>query len=271
MEHWLQQMTTLVGNYAPQVLGALLILLAGRIAAGICRNLLRATLLRARIEKTIVSFVGNISYWAILIFAMVAALSKFGVETASFVAILGAVSFAIGFALQGSLANFAAGVMILLFRPFKVGDFIDAAGVAGTVKGIDLFATILTTGDNVKIIVPNGKLFGDTIKNFSAFDTRRVELLIGIDYGASIEKAMQVLTDLCEMEPRIHADPAPMMAVSELANSSVNLLLRVWVDSGDYWNVKFDLTRRIKEAFDENGIEIPYPQQVVHMLNKQSS
>ncbi len=271
MDNWSEQLITLVSSYAPQVLGALLILIAGRIAAGICRSLLRAALARARVEQTIISFLGNITYWAILVFAVVAALSKFGVQTASFVAILGAASFAIAFALQGSLSNFAAGVMILLFRPFKVGDSIDAAGIAGTVQGIDLFATIVTTGDNVKIIVPNGKLFGDTIKNYSAYDTRRVDLSIGIGYGSPIEKALQILHDLCEMDPRIHADPAPMTAVSELADSSVNLILRVWVGSGDYWAVKFDLTRKIKEAFDENGIEIPYPQQVVHMLNASAS
>ena len=271
MENWIEHTTQLIASYVPQVVGALLILILGRIAAGICRSLLKAALGRARAEATIVNFVGNIAYWAVLVFTVIAALSKFGVETASFVAILGAVSFAIGFALQGSLANFAAGVMILIFRPFKPGDFIDAAGITGTVKSIDLFATIVTTGDNVKIIVPNGKLFGDTIKNFSAFDTRRVDLLIGIGYGSSIEKALQVLQDLCEVDGRIHTDPEPMMAVSELADSSVNLILRVWVDSGDYWGVKFDLTRRIKDAFDENGIDIPYPQQVVHMLNAPSA
>ena len=206
-------------------------------------------------------------YFLILTFAVLAALAKFGIQTASFVAILGAAGFAIGFALQGSLSNFAAGVLILVLRPFKVGDYIDGAGVAGTVKEIKLFTTVLATPDNIKIMVPNGKLFGDTIKNISAFDTRRVDIVIGIGYTSDIQKAYDVLMDLMNEDTRVLSDPPANVAVSELADSSVNFVVRPWVKKEDYWGVKFDLTRRIKEAFDENGIEIPFPQQVVHMIS----
>jgi small conductance mechanosensitive channel len=166
------------------------------------------------------------------------------------------------------LANFAAGVLILVLRPFKVGDYIDGAGVAGTVKDIQLFTTVLATPDNIKIMVPNGKLFGDTIKNISAFDTRRVDLVIGIGYTSDIQKAYDVLMNLIKEDTRILSDPPTNIAVSELADSSVNFVVRPWVKKEDYWGVKFDLTRKIKEAFDENGIEIPFPQQVVHMLSE---
>jgi small conductance mechanosensitive channel len=182
------------------------------------------------------------------------------------VAILGAAGFAIGFALQGSLGNFAAGVLILVLRPFRVGDFIMGAGEAGTVKTIKLFTTELATPDNIKIMIPNGKLFGDTIKNVSGYDTRRVDLVIGIGYGSDIQQAHDVTADLMARDERILKDPPPQIAVSELADSSVNLVVRPWVAKADYWGLRFDLTRKIKEAFDQNGIEIPFPQRVVHTV-----
>ena len=223
---------------------------------------------KSKADPAVISFVGSMIYFLILIFAVLAALAKFGIQTASFVAILGAAGFAIGFALQGSLGNFAAGILILVLRPFKVGNFIDGAGVAGTVKEIQLFTTVLATPDNIKIIVPNGKLFGDTIKNCSGFETRRVDLVIGIGYTSDIQKAYDVLMNLLKEDTRILSDPSPNVAVSELADSSVNFVVRPWVKSKDYWDLKFDLTRKIKEAFDENGIEIPFPQQVMHMLSE---
>jgi small conductance mechanosensitive channel len=198
-------------------------------------------------------------------------LAKFGFQTASLVAVLGAAGLAVGFALQGSLANFAAGVLILVFRPYRVGNFIDVAGVAGIVKEIQLFTTELATPDNVKILVPNGKIYGDIIKNFSANDTRRVDLVIGIGYGSSIQKALEVVTKLIKKETRILSDLAPQIAVSELADSSVNLVVRPWVKKDDYWPLKFYLTQNIKEAFDRNGIEIPFPQRAVHMISEQQS
>ena len=268
MDNVANQLTVFVTTYGIKVIGAIIILIVGRIAAGIGQKTVRKVLEKSKTDPAVVSFVVSMIYFLILTFAVLAALAKFGIQTASFVAILGTAGFAIGFALQGSLANFAAGVLILMLRPFKVGNFIDGAGVAGTVKDIQLFTTVLATPDNIKIMVPNGKLFGDTIKNFSGFDTRRVDLLIGIGYTSDIQKANDVLINLVKEDTRILSDPPPKVAVSELADSSVNFVVRPWVKRQDYWGVKFDLTRKIKEAFDENGIEIPFPQQVVHMLSE---
>ena len=268
MDNVANQLTVFVTTYGIKVIGAIIILILGRIAAGIGRKVVRKVLEKSKTDPAVVSFVGSMIYFLILIFAVLAALAKFGIQTASFVAILGAAGFAIGFALQGSLANFAAGVLILVLRPFKVGDYIDGAGVAGTVKDIHLFTTVLATPDNIKIMVPNGKLFGDTIKNFSGFDTRRIDFVIGIGYTSDIQKAYDVLMSLIKEDTRILSDPPTNIAVSELADSSVNFVVRPWVKRQDYWGVKFDLTRKIKEAFDENGIEIPFPQQVVHMLSE---
>jgi len=268
MNNVADQLTVFVTTYGIKIIGAIIILILGRIAAGIGRKIVRKVMEKSKADPAVISFVGSMIYFLILIFAVLAALAKFGIQTASFVAILGAAGFAIGFALQGSLGNFAAGILILVLRPFKVGNFIDGAGVAGTVKEIQLFTTVLATPDNIKIIVPNGKLFGDTIKNFSGFETRRVDLVIGIGYTSDIQKAYDVLMNLLKEDTRILSDPSPNVAVSELADSSVNFVVRPWVKSKDYWDLKFDLTRKIKEAFDENGIEIPFPQQVMHMLSE---
>jgi small conductance mechanosensitive channel len=249
-----------------KIVGAILIFILGRIVAGIVRRLVRKALTRTGTDPALVSFLGTLTYAAIIVFTVLAVLAKFGIQTASFVAVLGAAGFAVGFALQGSLGNFASGVMLLVFRPFKTGDYIDAAGTAGTVKDVQLFNTILATPDNVKIIIPNGKLYGDIIKNYSAYDIRRVDLVIGIGYGSSIQAAYDTVTELIKGDSRILKDPAHMIAVSELADSSVNLVVRTWVNAGDYWGVKFDLQRAIKETFDKQGIEIPFPQRVVHMV-----
>jgi small conductance mechanosensitive channel len=268
MENMGTQLTYYFSTYGIQVIGAIIILILGRIAAGLGRRIVRRVLEKSDVDVAVVKFVGSLTYFLILIFAVLAALAKFGIQTASFVAILGAAGFAIGFALQGSLANFAAGVLILVLRPFKVGEYIIGAGEGGTVQEIQLFTTVLATPDNVKIMIPNGRLFGDIIKNFSAYDTRRVDLGIGIGYSSNIQQAYDVMMGLIQGDERIFSDPAPQIAVSELADSSVNFVVRCWVNSGDYWGVKFDLTRAIKEAFDANGIEIPFPQRVVHMVSE---
>jgi small conductance mechanosensitive channel len=262
------QLMVFVTMYGLKIIGAILILIIGRIAAGIGGKVVTKALEKSKTDPAVTSFVRSLTYFLILTFAVLAALAKFGIQTASFVAILGAAGFAIGFALQGSLANFAAGVLILVLRPFKIGDYIDSAGVAGTVKDIQLFTTVLATPDNIKILVPNGKIFGDVIKNISAYDTRRVDLVIGIGYTSDIQKAYDIMMNLVKEDSRILSDPATQIAVSELADSCVNFVLRPWVKKEDYWNVKFDLTRKIKETFDENGIEIPFPQQVVHMISQ---
>jgi small conductance mechanosensitive channel len=268
MSETLNQIKMFLATYGMQVIGAIIILILGRIGASIGRKLIKGLLIKAKTDKAVVSFVSNLTYFLILTFAVLAALAKFGIQTASFVAVIGAAGFAVGFALQGSLGNFAAGVLILVLRPFKTGDYIDGAGVAGTVKDIELFNTILATVDNVKIMVPNGKLFGNVIKNFSAYDTRRIDLVVGIGYGSSIGKAVEVLQELIKKETRILSDPPAQIAVNELADSSVNLVVRPWVKKGDYWDVRWALTRAIKEAFDEHGIEIPFPQHVVHTVSE---
>jgi len=266
-----EQLTIFITTYGLKIIGAIIILILGRIAAGFSRRVVRRILEKSKADEAIVGFVGGLTYVLILTFAVLAALAKFGIQTASFVAVLGAAGFAIGFALQGSLANFAAGVLILVLRPFRIGDYIDGAGVAGTVKEIQLFTTILATPDNVKIMVPNSKLFGDTIKNFSAFDIRRIDLVIGIAYSSDIQKAYDTINNLMKEDERILSDPSTQIAVSELADSSVNFVARPWVKKDDYWPVKFDLTRKIKESFDANGIEIPFPQRVVHMVSQGAS
>jgi len=264
----INQITLFLTTYGVQVIGAIIILVLGRIGAGLGRKIVKKLLIRSKTDSAVVSFVANMTYFLILTFAVLAALAKFGIQTASFVAILGAAGFAVGFALQGSLANFAAGVLILVLRPFRTGDYIEGAGVAGTVKDIELFNTVLTTPDNIKILVPNGKLFGNVIKNMSAYETRRIDLVVGIGYDASIGKAVEILEDLIRKDTRILSDPAPQIAVSELADSSVNLIVRPWTKRQDLWAVRWDLIRAMKEAFDEHGIEIPFPQRVIHTVSK---
>ncbi len=255
-------------TYGIKVLGAIIILILGRIAAGMGRRIVSGILGKHKTDPAVVSFVGSFTYFLILIFAVLAALAKFGIQTASFIAILGAAGFAVGFALQGSLANFAAGVLILVLRPYKVGDYIEGGGVMGSVKEIQLFTTVLATPDNIKIMVPNGKIFGDVIKNVTAYDTRRIDLVVGIGYSSDIQMAYDVMMELIKKDDRILSDPAPQVALSELADSSVNFVVRPWVKKEDYWNVRFELTRKIKETFDQNDIEIPFPQRVVHMVSE---
>jgi small conductance mechanosensitive channel len=254
-------------TYGLKVIGAIIILILGRIAAGFCRRMLRKVLMGRDVDPAVISFAGSLMYFLVLTLAVVASLSKFGVETTSFVAILGAAGFAVGFALQGSLANFAAGVLILVLRPYRVGDFIEAAGVAGAVKEVQLFTTVLATPDNVRILVPNGKVFGEVIKNYTANDTRRIDLVVGIGYGSSIEKTYEVIKNILDNDERILKDPAYTIAVSELADSSVNFVVRPWVKKEDYWTTRFDVTEKIKLRLDEANIEIPFPQRTVHMVN----
>jgi small conductance mechanosensitive channel len=268
MQAAIDQLGVFITTYGIKIIGAIVILILGRIAAGISRRIVRRALERGKTDPSIVSFVGSLTFFLILIFAVLAALAKFGVQTASFVAILGAAGFAVGFALQGSLGNFAAGVLILVLRPYRIGDFIETVGVSGNVKDIQLFTTILATPDNIKIMVPNGKIFGDVIKNVTGYDTRRVDLVMGIGYTSDIQKAQDIMMAIMKEDNRILPDPAPHIAVSELADSSVNFVVRPWVKKEDYWGVKFDLTRKFKEAFDENGIEIPFPQRVVHTISE---
>ncbi|MCL7461540.1 mechanosensitive ion channel domain-containing protein [Pseudomonas sp. NW5] len=227
-------------------------------------------LLGARsIDRSLTSFVGSLANVALKVMLLISVASMVGVETTSFIAALGAAGLAIGLALQGSLANFAGGVLILLFRPFRVGDWIEAQGVSGSVNDIQIFHTVLKTGDNKTVIVPNGSLSNGTITNHSREGRRRVEVLVGIDYSSNIQQAREVLLAIAR-DPRVHADPAPVVWVVALADSSVNLSLRVWVDTAEFWPVTFDFTEQVKLRFDEAGIGIPFPQRVVHMARSES-
>lgn len=256
---------TALTTYGLSVIGAIVILIVGWIVAGWVSGMVRRSAEKSdRLDTTLGHFFASLVKYAILAFTVVAVLSRFGIETASFIAVIGALGLAIGLAMQGTLSNVASGVMLIIFRPFKLGDFVDIAGTSGTVKEIGLFFSELASPDNVQIIVPNSEIWGDIIKNFSGNAIRRVDLLMGIGYGDSIDKAIDTMKAEISGDDRIHSDPEPFFAVSELADSSVNITVRVWVNAPDYWGVKFGLTKAFKEAFDREGIEIPFPQRVIH-------
>ncbi|MGK0267317.1 MAG: small conductance mechanosensitive channel, partial [Maricaulis sp.] len=215
-----------------------------------------------RIDDTLGRFFASLAYWGLMIVVLIAVLSRFGVETTSLVATLGAATLAIGLALQGTLSNLAAGVMIVLFRPYGLGDWVEVAGQAGTVTDINLFTTELATGDNKKVIVPNGQSWGSVITNYSANKTRRVDMGFSIDYGDDIELAMGVIQTVLEADKRVLKDPAVFTAVRAHGASSIDIVCRAWCLTGDYWGVYFDAMKTVKQAFDANGISIPYPHQV---------
>jgi len=268
MEQILRDTASLVSELGVKIALALLILVLGRWIARWLSNIVKKVLGKRDIDPMLVSFSGNLIYMGLLTFAVLAALSRLGVETTSFVAVIGAAGLAVGLALQGALGNFAAGVLIILFRPFKVGHFIEAGGVSGSVEDIQIFTTRLKTPDNKEIIVPNGKVMGDTITNYSAKDMRRVDFVFGIGYGDTIPKARQVIGRVFAGDERILKDPAPTIGVVELGENSVKLAARPWVSTEHYWNVFFDINERVKEAFDKEGISIPFPQRDVHLLQK---
>lgn len=244
---------------------AIAIFIVGKIIARILANVLEKAMHRAKMENLLVSFLGNIVYGVLLVAVVLAALDSLGVNVTSLLAILGAAGLAVGLALKDSLANFAAGVMIIIFRPFKIGDFITAGGVSGTVNEIGLFATLMSTGDNQRIIVPNSGIIGGNITNTSALPTRRVDLVFGISYDDNIGQAKDIIQSVLDADDRVFDDPAPVIRVGELGASSVDLQVRPWCNSGDYWGLRCDLLEVIKVKFDEAGISIPYPQQDVHM------
>ena len=220
---------------------------------------------KQEVDDTLESFVLSLSRIILMLFVIIAAVGALGIQTTSFIAVLGAAGLAIGLALQGSLSNFASGVLIVLFRPYKVGDFVEAAGVAGVVVHVEILTTIFKTGDNKQVIVPNGQVMGSVITNYSANDTRRVDMVIGVSYDDDLDKVRATLEELIAADDRVLAEPAHKSAVSELADSSVNFSVRPWVKSEDYWGVMFDMTEAIKKRFDADGISFPYPQQDVHL------
>lgn len=262
---------TLITAWGLSVLGALAILVIGwafsRWAEGMTRRALgRST----RIDQTLTAFLSSLVRYLVLIFTFIAVLSQFGIQTASLIAVLGAAGLAIGFAMQGTLSNIAAGVMLLIFRPFKIGDYVEVSGQSGTVDSINLFITELTTPDNRQIIVPNSNIWGQSVVNYSYHPTRRLDLEIGIGYGDDIDGAARIIRDILDAEERALKEPEPMIAVGNLGASSVDLTVRVWVKAADYWPLKFDLTKRLKQDFDARGVGIPYPQMDVHLHQQDS-
>jgi small conductance mechanosensitive channel len=255
-----------IAFYGLKVIAAIVILILGRFAAKAIRTLVQRVLQKTKLEAALISFITSLCYVAVMAFVIIAALSKLGVETASFVVVLGSAGLAIGLALQGSLANFAAGVLILTFKPFRVGDYIEGGGVAGSVEQIGIFTTDLASPDNKKIIVPNGKMMSDSIVNYTVKEIRRVDIVAGVSYSDDLDKVRRVLGDILSGDDRILKDPAPVIAVLELGDSSVNFVVRPWVKTADYWGVYFATQESIKKRFDAEGISIPFPQRDVHMI-----
>lgn len=255
---------SVVSHWLLNIVYAAIILVVGRIAVKWIIKLIRKLLVRSNVDPLLINFASSIINAVLLLFVFIAALDQLGVNTTSLIALLGAAGLAVGLALQGSLQNFAAGVMMIVFRPFKVGDFIEAGGVLGVVEKIAVFSTVMKTGDNREIIIPNGQIYSGAITNYSARDTRRIDMVFGIGYGDDMLVAKQIMEDILQKHELVLADPAPAVAVAELADSSVNFNVRPWVKSEDYWAVRSDLIEKIKLAFDANGITIPYPQMDIH-------
>lgn len=263
---------SLIDDYALpwgiNIVMALAIFLIGRRIALMLVGLLARLMKKAGVDPILVGFVTSIANAVLLLFIIIAALDQLGVNTTSFIALIGAAGLAVGLALQGSLQNFAAGVLLIIFRPFRIGDAIEAAGIAGVVEEIGIFSTRMKTWDNREIIVPNGSIYSGNITNNSASATRRIDMVFGIGYDDDLRKAKEIIRSVIDADERILKDPAPLIAVGELATSSVNFNVRPWSATADYWDVRFDLNERIKLAFDDAGITIPYPQMDVHTRSK---
>jgi small conductance mechanosensitive channel len=267
MEAIMDKLYEYLATYGPSVLAAAVIFIVGRWIAKLLSNLVEKALLKAKIDKTLTKFAGSLCYIALLIFVIIAAVGKLGVPIIQFSVVVGAAGLAIGLALQGSLANFASGVLMLIFKPFKVGDFVEVAGAKGTVKEVQIFNTVLAAPDNVRVIIPNAQVTGGNILNYSVNGTRRVDLVVGVSYEDDLKKAQQVIEQVLAGDDRILKDPAPTVAVSELGDSSVNFVVRPWVKAADYWDAYFDITAKVKLSLDQNGISIPYPQRDVHIIS----
>ena len=260
----MENMTNILTPYAINILLAIAIFLVGRYLAKILTKIFKKFLDKSHVNETLKVFLGNVIYSLLLIIVALAALNKLGIQTTSFIALLGAVGLAIGLAFQSTLSNISAGVMIVLLRPFSTGDFIEAAGISGTVEEINLFNTLFKTPDNKEIIAANSNVIGGNIINYSKKDTRRVDFIFSIGYGDDLKLAKETLLNIVNQDSRVLQDPVPFVAVKELANSSVDLVVRVWVKSADYWGVNFDTIEKVKLTFDEKGISIPYPQMDIH-------
>lgn len=260
----------LLVDFGIRVVGALLVLIIGlRVAGWLGGSVRKIANRREDLDDTLGNFLGSVVRWAITAAVFIAVLQVFGVQATSFVAILGALTLAIGLSLQGALGNVASGVMIMIFRPYKLNDYVELAGEAGTVKDINLFQTVLATVDNVQIMVPNSQAIDGVIKNYSGYTTRRVDVTFGIDYDDDMDKAVGIIQSIIDADSRIMRDPEPFVKVVNLGDSSVDIQSRTWVMASDFWGVKFDLIKKVKEQFDAQGISIPYPHQVE--IQKQAS
>lgn len=267
MSGWIHDNSDLLIQYGVNIVSAILILFIGNIIVKMVAGSVAKVLHKKEMDKAVVEFIHGLVRYVLFVIVLIAALSRIGVETTSVVAVIGAAGLAIGLALQGSLSNFAAGVLIVGFRPFKSGDYVEVAGVAGSVEAIQIFQTVLKTPDNKMVVVPNGAIIGGSIVNYSRHATRRVDLVIGVSYKADLKLTKKVIRETLEKDSRILKDPDITVGVLALADSSVNFVVRPWVKTADYWDVYFASMQAIKEALDENGIEIPFPQMDVH-LNK---
>lgn len=255
-------------QFGKDLVVALLIFYVGRLVIGFVIRALHRVMQKQDVDKTLETFICNLARAALLIVVFIAAIGALGIETTSFIAIFGAAGLAVGLALQGSLSNFASGVLIVLFRPYRVGDFIEGAGISGSVEQVQILTTVLKTGDNKQIIVPNSQIMNSIITNYSANDTRRVDMEIGVSYSDDLDKVRATLESIIAAEERVLKDPTTTIAVAALADSSVNFILRPWVKSSDYWPVLFDLTETIKKRFDAEGISFPFPQRDVHVYQE---
>lgn len=265
---WLVNNQSLIIQYAVNLTAALITLIIGWLFARLVTNGFARVMRVRHIDPTITDFISNMVKYAILAFVVIAALSRIGVQTASFVAVIGAAGLAVGLALQGSLSNFAAGVLIIMFRPIKAGEYVEISGVGGTVQTVQIFTTVLTSADNKMIIVPNGSILNGTIVNYSRMPDRRVDMTFGISYDSDLKRAKEILQELIQTDPRVLKDRDVTVAVAALADSSVNLVARAWVHNSNYWGLFYDVQEKVKLAFDEAGIDIPFPQMSLHMTRQ---
>lgn len=265
LEGLLKQAPDLIMNYGLKILFALVIFFVGKYFSGVAQKVVRKLLNSRKVDPTVVSFVANLSWAVVFVFTIIATLGQIGVQTASLVAVIGAAGLAVGLALQGSLSNFASGVLMVLFRPCRVGDYIEAAGIAGTVDEITIFSTKLRTPDNKVIVAPNSSIMNGTITNYSASENRRIDLVICVSYTADLAQTKKVLTEILDNNQYVLKEPGYTVGLSELASSSINFVVRPWVKTADYWTARFEILEQIKNALDAADIEIPFPQMDIHV------
>ena len=269
MEEVIPKLIELISTFGLKLLAAIAILIIGKFVVKGVRKLIVKAMEKKRVDKEVISFTGSLIYSALWVFVIIAALAQLGIQTSSFLAVIGAAGLAIGLALQGSLSNFAAGFLMIILRPFKVDDYVEAAGIDGVVKDINIFTTVLVSFDNKKLIVPNSKIMDGTIINYTAQKTRRVDLSFGVGYESSNEQVKGILNRLIDAHALILKDPKPFVRVSKLGDSSVDFKVRVWTKTGDYWTVYHDLLESVKEEFDKEKVNIPYPQMDVHVIKNE--